>query len=271
MHMKILTGGSGPSFAGWKYWPTWTRMMPLYFHCGHKDVSGPAAGNLYISRSLIYHLQQMQPDIVIAQWNWDRFDVYVGQAPFAQTVSHSSSNRNFILDLPSSSVTADTGYWCSSKDNVIPWKKFYSEQIQSQKGTDMDDLQHMITLQEVCRRRGIQYRFLMHSPVPHARLTADSETHSLYREIDWQNCILPSLSEIRKNHATSHQQFDRIEEAGRITNVLNPMTQYSVLSDLLHPHLVSMGVTVRPNADRLAQYCRTKQDSLWADYVQRHA
>lgn len=262
MTMKILTGGSGPSDANWKYWPTWTRMLPLYFRCRHRDVSGPAAGNLFIARSLIYHLQRFRPDVIIAQWNFDRYDLYVGQQSFVDEIHQSGSNRNFMVDVPSGGKTTQgTGYWCSSKDNVVSWKKYFVENIQSKKGTLLDDLQNMLTLQNVCERRDIKYRFFMHGVVDHEFLQADAELKSLYDEIDWSNLIGTSIEESKMKYKDT-QQFDHVEETGKTTHVPNPLVQFDILHNTVGPVLETLGATPRDDRERLKQYCEQKQKSL---------
>ena len=267
MTIKILTGGSGPSDARWKYWPTWTRMLPLYFRCRHQDVSGPAAGNLFISRSLIYHLQRFKPDVIIAQWNFDRYDLYVGQQPFVDQIHASTSNRNFIVDVPSGGKTTQgTGYWCSSKDNVIDWKKYFVENIQSRKGTLLDDLQNMLTLQNVCERHNIKYRFFMHGRVNHDALKQDTEIRSLYDEIDWQALMGDSIEESKMKYADT-QQFNNIEETGKTTQVPNPLVQFDILHNTVAPVLRHLGVTQRKDIERLKRYCEQKQNTLAEGHI----
>lgn len=268
--MKILTGGSGPSAASWKYWPTWTRMLPLYFRCQHRDVCGPAAGNLFISRSLIYHLQKFKPDVVIAQWNFDRYDLYVGQQQFVDQIHQSSSNRNFIVDVPSGGNTTEgTGYWCSSKDNIVAWKKYFVENIQSKKGTLLDDLQNMLTLQYICERHNIKYKFFMHGSVDHNFLKADSETKSLYDEIDWSKHIATSITESARRYAST-QKFSDIEETGKKTSIPNPLVQFDILHNTVAPALELLGVTPRNDIERLRQYCEQKQKSLTELYKNKN-
>ena len=266
MTMKILTGGSGPSDARWKYWPTWTKMLPLYFRCKHKDVSGPAAGNLFIARSLIYHLQRFKPDVIVAQWNFDRYDLYVGQQPFADQIRQSESNRNFMVDVPTGGkTTGGTGYWCSSKDNIVDWKKYFVENIQSRKGTMMDDLQNMLTLQEVCTRHNIQYRFFMHGTIDHDFLRSDTEIKSLHHEIDWDCLMDTSIEESKKKYA-GHQEFNDIEETGKTTQVPNPLVQYDILQNTVAPALEQLGATPREDRSRLKAYCQHKQNALTEAY-----
>lgn len=266
MTMKILTGGSGPSDANWKYWPTWTRMLPLYFRCKHQDVSGPAAGNLFIARSLIYHLQRFKPDVIIAQWNFDRYDLYVGQQRFVDEIHASDSNRNFVVDVPSGGKTTHgTGYWCSSKDNIVPWKKYFVENIQSRKGTLLDDLQNMVTLQNICERHNIKYRFFMHGIINHQYLTADQETRSLYDEVDWKALMGDSIEESKARHAGT-QQFNNIEETGKTTQVPNPLVQFDILHNTVAPVLRTMGATQRQDIERLKRYCEQKQNMLTEAY-----
>ena len=261
-NMKILTSGSGPSDANWKYWPTWTKMLPLYFQCRHKDVSGPAAGNLFIARSLIYHLQRFRPDVIIAQWNFDRYDLYVGQQKFVDQIHQSKSNRNFIVDVPTGGKTTEgTGYWCSSKDNIVSWKKYYVENIQSEKGTLLDDLQNMLTLQNVCERHNIKYRFFMHGIINHDFLNADAEIKSLYDEIDWDNLIGTSIEESKSKYAGTHD-FNDIEETGKTTSVPNPLVQFDILHNTVTPALEALGVIPRQDRDRIKQYCEQKQNAL---------
>jgi len=268
--MKILTGGSGPSDAKWKYWPTWTKMLPFYFNCKHKDVSGPAAGNLFITRSLIYHLQKFKPNIIIAQWNFDRYDLYVGQQKFVDEIYQSKSNRNFILDIPAGGKTTyGTGYWCSSKDNIVAWKKYYVENIQSKKGTILDDLQNMITLQNVCERHKIIYKFFMHGIIDQNFLKSDIEIKSLYDEINCNNLIEPSREESKKKYI-GYEEFNYIEEKGKITHVPNPLVQFDILQNTVAPVLQILGVKQKNNIERLKKYCEQKQKSLTDSYKNKN-
>ena len=259
--MKILTAGSGPSDSKWKYWPTWTKMLPLYFRCQHLDVSGPAAGNLFIARSLIYHLQRFNPDVIVAQWNFDRYDLYVGRQRFVDEIHDSNSIRNFIVDVPSGGkTTRGTGYWCSSKDDIVPWKKYYVDNIQSRKGIFMDDLQNMLTLQNVCERHGIKHRFFLHGDIDHEYLKSDSEIKSLYDEIDWGN-LIGSIEQSKIKYADT-RDFKHVEETGRLTQVPNPLVQYDILHNTVAPALQAMGVEPRHNIERIKRYCEQKQNAL---------
>jgi hypothetical protein len=185
MKKTIITAGSGPSYSRWQYWPTWTKLLPLYFVCKHIDVSAPAAGNLYICRSVINQLQNIQPDTVLVQWNFGKFDLYVENQEFIDVVLNSKSIRNFIVDPANSKTTNGAGYWCSSNDDTVEWKKYYNEKIKSKTGAAMDDLQNMLTLQNLCHKKNIYYRFLTHSDVDHRFLSTDKSTKSIYKEIDW--------------------------------------------------------------------------------------
>jgi hypothetical protein len=204
MKKTIITAGSGPSYSRWQYWPTWTKLLPLYFGCKHIDVSAPAAGNLYICRSVINQLQNTQPDTVLVQWNFGKFDLYLENQEFIDVVLNSKSIRNFIVDPANSKTTTSAGYWCSSNDNTVEWKKHYNEKIKSKAGTAMDDLQNMLTLQNLCYKKNIYYRFFTHSDVDHDFLSTNKNTKPIYKEIDWTLQVIDrSLQKIADAHPSA--------------------------------------------------------------------
>jgi len=122
-----------------------------------------------------------------------------------------------------------------------------------------------VTLQNICERRNIQYRFFMHSVVDHEHLTADQELKSLYDEIDWSALVGTSIEETKMKYTTT-QQFNEIEETGKTTFVPNPLVQFDILHNTVAPVLRTMGATQRNDIERLKRYCEQKQNTLTKAY-----
>ena len=99
MSKLVLTAGSGPSYSKWPHWPTWTKMLALVYRCDHFDVSGPAAGNRFISRAVITKMAEVNPDLVLVQWNLGKYDLYCENAEFIDSIVNGSGIRNFLLDI----------------------------------------------------------------------------------------------------------------------------------------------------------------------------
>ena len=143
----------------------------------------------------------------------------------------------------------------------MPWKKYFVEHIQSRKGTLLDDLQNMLTLQNVCERHHIKYRFFMHGRVNHDELSRDPEIGSLYDEIDWKALMGDSIEESKSKYADT-QQFNNIEETGKTTQVPNPLVQFDILHNTVAPVLKHLGATPRKDIQRLKRFCEQKQKTL---------
>jgi len=253
MKKAIITAGSGPSYSKWRYWPTWTKLLPLYFNCKHIDVSAPAAGNLYICRSVINQLEKVRPDIVLVQWNFGKFDLYVENQEFIDIVLNSKSIRNFIVDPANSKTTNEAGYWCSSNDNTVEWKKYYNEKIKSKTGTAMDDLQNMLTLQNLCCKKNIYYRFFTHSDVDHDFLSTNKNTKPIYKEIDWSLQVTDqSLQAIISAHPSSIYNVSTERES------IVPCAdiQWFLLDKIISPILLDKGYKKNKKYSSLESLCK---------------
>lgn len=263
MKKLIITAGSGPSYSQWRYWPTWTKLLPLYFNCKHIDVSAPAAGNLYICRSVIRALENFTPDTVLVQWNSNKFDLYVENQEFIDLILNSKSIRNFIVDPKNSKTTTGPGYWCSSNDNTVGWKKYYNEKIKSLTGTAMDDLQNMLTIQNFCDLKKIKYGFFLHSDINHQTLSANPNTRSLYREIDWSRQITKdSISTIVKTHPSNIYNVSPEREA------IVPCAdiQWFLLDSIIAPFLESMDFEKNEKYDSLKNICSKFTEKNYKKY-----
>lgn len=253
MKKLIITAGSGPSYSRWRHWPTWTKMLPLYFNCKHVDVSAPAAGNLYIARSVIRQLDNTTPDVLLVQWNFGKFDLYVENQEFIDIVLNSRSIRNFIVDPEDSKTTTGAGYWCSSNDNTVEWKKYYNEKIKSKAGAAMDDLQNMLTLQNLCYKKNIYYRFLTHSDVEHEFLATNKNTKSIYKEIDWSLQVTDrSLQAITNAHPSAIYNVSPERES------IVPCAdiQWFLLDKIISPILLNKGYNKNKKYFSLEMLCK---------------
>jgi hypothetical protein len=178
------------------------------------------------------------PDVLLVQWNFGKFDLYVENQEFIDTVLNSKSIRNFIVDPENSKTTTGAGYWCSSNDNTVEWKKYYNEKIKSKTGTDMDDLQNMLTLQNLCQKKNIYYRFLLHSDIDHESLSSNDNTKSIYKEIDWSlQATDKSLQTIMKSHPSAIYNVS----AERESIVPCADIQWSLLHNIICPILLENG------------------------------
>lgn len=248
-NQSIITAGSGPSYSKWKFWPTWTRMLPLYFVCRHLDCSAPAAGNRYIARSVITNWND--PDVVLVQWNLGKYDIYIEPDEFRQQVKNSQSERNFIVDIFTGKTTDGPGYWCSSYDNTVEWKKYYNEHIKSDTGTAVDDLENMLMLQNFCARKNVKYRFTLHDQINHEWLESNPMTRPYHREIDWGLMFgEPGLSYLYHHHVSFQ---DHVEVPGHGRHVPVAKFQYWYLDSIVAPVLESMGFVKQSKFQQLKE------------------
>lgn len=263
MKKKILTAGSGPSYSQWRYWPTWTALLPLSFRCTHKDVSAPAAGNLYIARSIIRAFEEFTPDLVLVQWNMGKFDLYVEDQKFINLVLNSNSTRNFIVDPKNSKTTENAGYWCSSNDNTIEWKKYYNENIKSDTGTAMNDLQNMLTVQNFCDLKKIKYGFFLHNDVNHKVLANNPNIKSLYQEIDWTRQIAKeSIATVVDAHPS------KIYNVSPERRSIIPCAdiQWFLLDSIVAPFLESTGFQKNKKYNSLKNICSKFTENNYKRY-----
>jgi hypothetical protein len=264
MTKLIITSGSGPSYSKWAFWPLWTKLLPFTHRCKVIDVSGPAAGNKFISRSVITELYKSQPDLVMVQWNFGKFDIYSENSEFLKSVREGAGIRNFIVDLHTCTTTDGPGYWCSSYDNTHPWKRYYNETIRSDIGTAMDDLEAMLNLQNLCAKKNIPYRFFTHSQVEHELLSTNLNTRPFYNEIDWNLQIFnDSVDEMYKFHPSRHLHV-RVPGNGRW--VPNADFSCHLLTEKISPALVKLGIDPRGDWKKLQEFCKKQAEEIYEKY-----
>jgi hypothetical protein len=251
----IVTAGSGPSYSKWPHWPTWTKMLPMMYRCRHIDVSGPAAGNKFLSRAVITKLAEVQPDLVLMQWNLGKFDIYCENEEFSDLIVNGKGIRNFLLDIHTGKTTTGPGYWCSSHDNTVEWKKYYNENIKSITGTALDDLEAMLNLQNLCAKRNIIYKFFTHDDIDHEFLSTNKHTLPFYKEIDWNAQVFDSVRTMYKNHSSF--EFDTSGSIREFHWVPNADFQYFFLTEKLSTLMGDLGITNR-SFENLQDYCHSR-------------
>lgn len=263
MSKTILAAGSGPSYSRWPHWPTWTKMFPMAYNANLVDASGPAAGNKFLYRSVLNRLQTTNPDLVLMQWNLGKFDLYVENQSFIDLIVNGKSIRNFIVEVESGKTrTTGPGYWCSSYDNTVEWKKMYNELIKTRRGTAMDDLDHMINLQNICSKKNIDYKFFCHDDIDHEYLSTDPHTRSLYNEIDWSLEVFPSVRTMFVAHES--YQYDTGGKVPEFHYVPNADWQYWFLTEMISKITNPMGITCKTNLDQVKDYCHKKTLECYA-------
>ena len=258
-----MTAGSGPSYSKWKFWPVWTKLLQLSHHCQVIDVSGPAAGNKFISRSVITELAKVTPDLIVVQWNLGKFDIYSENSEFLQSVINGSGSRNFIVDIHTRNTTTGPGYWCSSHDNTHPWKKYYNTTIKSRVGTAMDDLESMLTLQNLVAKKNIPYQFLLHGAIDHDMLSTNNHTKPFYNEINWSNIACDPVDVLYYQHP-SFKHHVEIPNNGRW--VPNVEFQWHLLANHITKKFPSMGILPRDNWPQIEVWCKNKALELYEQY-----
>jgi len=259
--MLIITAGSGPSYSKWPHWPIWTKMLPLVYRCQHIDASGPAAGNKYLSRSVITQLADYSADLVLMQWNFGKFDIYCEQQEFADEIVNGTGIRNFLLDIHTGKTTKGPGYWCSSIDNTVEWKKYYNEKIKSRTGTAVDDLEAMLNLQNLCARKNIRYKFFTHDDVNHDFLSDNKHTRPFYKEIDWNAQAFDSVRTMYESHESF--EFDTSGQVREFHWVPNADFQYFFLTEKLSTLMAELGVESK-TVPNLKTYCHAKTLECYA-------
>jgi len=249
MSIKILTAGSGPSYSKWPYWHTWTKLLPLYINSEHRDVSAPAAGNKFIARAIITAFDSFDPDIVLVQWNFEKFDCYLENQEVINEIISSDSIRNFLVDIHTSATTSGSGYWCSSVDDTVPWKKFYNRYIKSKTGMLIDDLEEMVLIQNLCQIKNIKYFFTTHLDVDHDFLKSNSDIRPFYNQINWNLMIhQESLTKLYKNSSFYSQDRD----ANLIRHAVpGPRFQHHYLYNIILPFLAAEGIHPREHSKKI--------------------
>lgn len=256
MSKNIIVAGSGPSYSGWPHWPTWTKMFPMAYDATLTDASGPAAGNKFLYRSALNRIQTCSADLVLMQWNLGKYDVYVENPTIIDQILNGSGVRNFLLDVFTGKVATEQGYWCSSHDNTVEWKRLYNKLVRSQRGTALDDLDSMINLQNICARKNIPYRFFCHDDIDHEFLSTDLHTRSLYQEIDWNLEVFPSVRNMYRNHES--YCYDTSGKIKEFHWVPNANWQYWFLTQKISEIAAEFNIAARPSWDILKQHCHKK-------------
>ena len=256
MKKLILAAGSGPSYSKWPYWPVWTKLFPLICSAELVDASGPAAGNKFLYRSVLTKLQTVQPDMVLMQWNLGKFDVYVENPKFIDQIINGSGIRNFLVHIHTGQTSNTTGYWCSSRDNTVEWKKQYNELVRTQRGTALDDLDSMINLQNICAKKNIPYKFFCHDDINHEYFSSDPHIKPLYNEIDWTANVFPSVRNMYENHESYQYRLEGIVK--EFHWVPNCAWQYWFVAEKMKDLLESIEITPKKNNDGVKDFCLQK-------------
>jgi hypothetical protein len=262
MNKTIIAAGSGPSYSKWQHWPTWTKMFPMAYKANLIDASGPAAGNKFLYRSVLTRLQNITPDLVLMQWNLGKFDVYVENPEFINSIINGAGIRNFLIDIHTGNTTTDLGYWCSSTDNTIPWKRMHNELVKNKRGTALDDLDSMINLQNICAKKGIDYKFFCHDTINHEYFSTDQHIKPLYNEIDWEAQVFPSVKDMFRSHESF--QFDTSGKVSEFHWVPNADWQYWFLTEMVSKLTDHMGITRRLSWEELKTFCHNKTLECYA-------
>lgn len=263
MNKTIIAAGSGPCYSKWPHWPVWTKLFPLAYRASLIDASGPAAGNKFIYRSVLTQMQKTSSDLVLVQWNLGKFDLYVENPTFIDSVVNGTGIRNFLVEIETGKTrTTGPGYWCSSHDNTVEWKRTYNELIKSKRGTALDDLDHMINLQNICAKKGIEYKFFLHDKIDHEYFSTDSHIKTLHNEIDWAAQIFPSVREMFESHESF--QYDTSDKVPEFHWVPNADWQYWFLTEMISKITDTMDIARKPDWEKLKQYCHSKTLECYA-------
>lgn len=263
-HKTLMIGGSGPSYGLWPHWPTWSKLVPMLYKCKVIDAAAPAAGNKYIYRSIVTRSQDIRPDLVLVQWNLGKFDIYVDNQEFADEITQSASIRNFLLDIHTSKTTTGAGYWCSSVDNIVPWKKYYNEKIKSRRGTAVDDLDAMLSLQNFCEKKKFPYFFFTHDDVDHPYLSCDPHTKPFYDEIEWERQVFDPVRSLYKSHDS--YRYDLSGIVPEYHWVPNAYWQSWFADQVIKGVLGSVGISTKTDKhkDMILKYCYEKTLEIYA-------
>jgi hypothetical protein len=259
MSKVIVTSGSGPSYSKWPYWPIWTKMLPMMYSCKCIDISGPAAGNKFINRAVITQIDKLSatpPDLVLVQWNLGKFDIYVENKEFIDQILNGKSIRNFLVDIHTGKTATESGYWCSSYDNTVAWKRYYNENIETRTGTAIDDLEAMLNLQNYCKTRSIPYKFFTHDDIDHEFLSNNKNTKPFYNAVDWDLQVFPSVRTMFQQHTESYQ-YDTSGTLPELQWTPNADFQYFFLENYISK-LFSEIEMPKKQCNRLKEYCHKK-------------
>jgi hypothetical protein len=231
-------------------------MFPLAYDAHLIDASGPAAGNKFLYRSVVNRLTNVSPDLVLMQWNLGKYDVYVENPLLIDQIINGSGVRNFLLDSFTGKTVVESGYWCSSHDNTVEWKRMYNELVRSNCGTALDDLDSMINLQNICAKKNINYNFFCHDDIDHEYLSTNKHTKPLYNEVDWQLEIFPSVRNMYTNHES--YQFDTSGKTREFHWVPNANWQYWFLTNKISQITDQMQIVRKFSWDQLKEHCHNK-------------
>lgn len=256
MPKVIITSGSGPSYSKWPHWPIWTKMLPMMFKCKCIDISGPAAGNKFINRAVITQIDKLSPtvpDLVLVQWNLGKFDIYIENKVIIDEILNGNGIRNFLVDVHTGKTTTESGYWCSSYDNTVPWKRYYNQNIKTKIGTAIDDLESMINLQNFCKSRNIMYKFFTHDDIDHNFLSSDKNIAPFYNAVDWDSQVFPSIRTMFEQHTASYQ-YDTSGTLPELHWIPNADFQYYLIENFVSDLFDKLSIP-KKNCNILKEYC----------------
>jgi hypothetical protein len=256
MTKTILAAGSGPSYSRWPHWPVWTKLFPMVYSANLVDASGPAAGNKFLYRSVLTRLQNCSPDLILMQWNLGKFDVYVENPQFIDQIINGTGVRNFLVDVHTGKTATAEGYWCSSHDNTVPWKKQYNKLVRTRRGTALDDLDSMINLQNICAKKNIPYRFFLHDTVDHEYFSTDSHIKALYNEVDWSANIFPSVRAMYESHESYSYRLEGTVREFHWVPVAD--WQYWFVTEKMSALTEELGIVRKNNGDTIKDFCHQK-------------
>lgn len=177
----LITAGCGISQQSWPEWPTWPKYCSMV--TDHCNIGGPAAGNQFISLSLMKKITELKPNCVIVTWStYEKLDVFVDNAKIANEIA-TYPTRNFLLDFDGK-VVKNQGWWPSSVSYDNPIKESY-KRWQSNTLHAIITLQGVYMIQEICKKNNIPLYQFMSYDWPLNEWKTNDNTAWLYNLIDW--------------------------------------------------------------------------------------
>ena len=155
--MTLLTAGCGISQASFPHWPTWVKYSEITHSCKHINIGGPAAGNEFLTHTIIDAVANNNIDCAIIMWTeFTKTDLYIENQEIVDEIT-TYNLRNFVLNNIGMITNTAPCWWPSSVgiDNRI--KGWMYDNIYSKFHHLRTTLLNIAAVQNVLNQKNIPY------------------------------------------------------------------------------------------------------------------